>query len=636
MKNYLKLFIQSKKYGNTTIFDNETLCLPSNELFYLCGQNGCGKTTLLNILSGLDEDYLGELSIDGHIINKSNLISYKDNIVTYVPQLPLVIEEYSVLDNIKFAFPNFDKEKALYVLEKVGLKDLALQSASCLSTGEKQRLCLARSFYEDKPILLLDEITSNLDEENKNKITQYLIEYAKTHLVIFSTHEEIKESQNIIKIIDHHIIVPQVKDFVYKPKETRIEKYNFFSEVKYFFKTEKLFCILSALFIFCLQFTFSSFSYFKKYSEENWAYQLENKIADKTYPAILTREEDINPSNAILGKYENPHRVFMMYLPINEERIDNDILGNIYSLCVEITSQDKQELKLLKGRFPENDKEFIVSDICFDNLLKEKQSQLNYDNALSDVTISTIKSSSGSARIVGIYQSRDASMLKEKLDNIPIYEDDKHDMHFYERILLSYQIETAYGYYSRSMTAMLFMPNTYHNRVSASTNRIVASLGIPYRGALVSIVDKKDHISPKATFFEKLYSASKPILISTSVLLLLLLISFFFTNHNRYPIRMLLGEKQKRLQLFPAITILVINLFSYLSATILSLLVCLIHYLVLGSKYDFLFGFFNKEMTLGFLLGLGIVACFSLLLYWLLKYVILNRNNHILKIVKEK
>lgn len=194
----------SKLYENKPVFSNLSFTFESDNLYLLKGKNGAGKSTLLNILSGNDLNYSGKLLLDGIEINKKNNISYTDEYINYFTQDSVVFDDMTCLDNILLPYPNKDKNRATELLNELGLSNCVDQNASNLSYGEKQRLALARGLYNLKPIMLFDEITSNLDLESIKIIMNMIFNLTKDHIIIFITHDEsidyLPSNYNLIKL----------------------------------------------------------------------------------------------------------------------------------------------------------------------------------------------------------------------------------------------------------------------------------------------------------------------------------------------------------------------------------------------------------------------------------------------------
>ncbi|MDL2292779.1 ABC transporter ATP-binding protein [Acholeplasma sp. OttesenSCG-928-E16] len=167
------------------------------EFVAITGESGAGKSTLLNVISGLDGYDEGEMYLNDEPTSHygvSDFEKYRGTFVGFVFQNYNIIDSYTVLQNVMLALEiqNFQKgskrERAIELIEKVGLKNRMHQKASKLSGGEKQRAVIARALAKDCPIIVADEPTGNLDSESGIKIMELLKEISTDKLVIVVTH----------------------------------------------------------------------------------------------------------------------------------------------------------------------------------------------------------------------------------------------------------------------------------------------------------------------------------------------------------------------------------------------------------------------------------------------------------------
>lgn len=174
---------------------NLTFC--EGEFVAITGESGSGKSTLLNIIGGMDTFDDGEMYIDGEPTFRYDAADWEDyrrNKIGYVFQDYSLIGHYSAIDNVMSALLIMDKDKetsreiAKEYLRQVGLDGLETHRASQLSSGQKQRLSIARALAKDTGIIVADEPTGNLDSETGEQIIQLLAELSKTRLVIMVTH----------------------------------------------------------------------------------------------------------------------------------------------------------------------------------------------------------------------------------------------------------------------------------------------------------------------------------------------------------------------------------------------------------------------------------------------------------------
>lgn len=170
----------SKVYGTLHALSEIDLTVNAGDWLSIMGPSGSGKTTMINIIGCMDTPSSGSVILDGHDISRENAKSLtrirRDKIGLIFQQFHL-IGYLTAVENIMVAqyyhsMP--DEKEALEALEKVGLKDRARHLPSQLSGGEQQRVCIARALINSPDILLGDEPTGNLDEENEGIVIETL------------------------------------------------------------------------------------------------------------------------------------------------------------------------------------------------------------------------------------------------------------------------------------------------------------------------------------------------------------------------------------------------------------------------------------------------------------------------------
>ena len=215
----LKNITKTYKTGNQTVeaLRGVSLKFRKNEFVSILGQSGCGKTTLLNIIGGLDRYDEGDLVICGKSTKKfkdSDWDNYRNRRVGFVFQSYNLIPHQSVLSNGELALTlsgvskSERRQRAKAALEQVGLGDQLRKKPNQMSGGQMQRVAIARALVNNPEILLADEPTGALDSETSLQIMALLKEVAKDRLVIMVTHNpELAQqySTRIIKLLDGRV-----------------------------------------------------------------------------------------------------------------------------------------------------------------------------------------------------------------------------------------------------------------------------------------------------------------------------------------------------------------------------------------------------------------------------------------------
>ena len=178
------------------------------------GQSGCGKTTLLNIIGGLDKYTSGDLKINGRStkdFKDRDWDAYRNNSIGFVFQSYNLIPHQTVLSNVELALTLSGvskaerRQRATEALEKVGLKEQIHKKPNQMSGGQMQRVAIARALVNDPDILLADEPTGALDTQTSIQIMDLLKEISKDRLIIMVTHNPelaTQYSTRIIRLLD--------------------------------------------------------------------------------------------------------------------------------------------------------------------------------------------------------------------------------------------------------------------------------------------------------------------------------------------------------------------------------------------------------------------------------------------------
>ena len=189
-----------------------------NEFVAILGHSGCGKTTLLNIIGGLDQYTAGDLIINGKSTKNftdSDWDSYRNHSIGFVFQSYNLIPHQTVLANVELALTlsgvgkSERRARATEALRKVGLGDQLNKKPNQMSGGQMQRVAIARALVNNPDILLADEPTGALDTETSVQIMELLKEISRDKLIIMVTHNPelaLEYASRVIRLRDGLIV----------------------------------------------------------------------------------------------------------------------------------------------------------------------------------------------------------------------------------------------------------------------------------------------------------------------------------------------------------------------------------------------------------------------------------------------
>ena len=239
LKNIVKDYVS----GDTTVqaLKGIDITFRDSEFVSILGQSGCGKTTLLNIIGGLDQYTSGDLIINGRSTTKykdSDWDTYRNHTIGFVFQSYNLIPHQSVLSNVELALTLSGvskaerRKRAVEVLEKVGLGDQIHKKPNQMSGGQMQRVAIARALVNNPDILLADEPTGALDSATSIQIMELLKEISKDRLIIMVTHNpELAEkySSRIVRLLDGKVTDDTMP---YEPTDSRVTENSKAKRVK--------------------------------------------------------------------------------------------------------------------------------------------------------------------------------------------------------------------------------------------------------------------------------------------------------------------------------------------------------------------------------------------------------------------
>ena len=242
VKNLTKVY-KSKKAKICVALNNVSFSLPSKGLVFVVGKSGSGKSTMLNLLGGLDSLTSGEINVFGNQLNEyseSELYSFRSNIVGFVFQDFHLLDDLTVADNVRLSLrlmAEDDDERVEKALESVELLEYKDRYPHELSGGQQQRVAIARALVKNPDVIFADEPTGNLDSNTTEQIIKLIKEISKEKLVVVVSHNlfdayeyadriiELSEGriindlvinekyENAVEVKDNKVIIPMLKRF---------------------------------------------------------------------------------------------------------------------------------------------------------------------------------------------------------------------------------------------------------------------------------------------------------------------------------------------------------------------------------------------------------------------------------------
>ena len=214
VKNLTKVY-KSKKTKSCVALDNVSFSLPSKGLVFVVGKSGSGKSTMLNLLGGLDSLTSGEINVFGNQLNEyseSELYSFRSNIVGFVFQDFHLLDDLTVADNVRLSLKLMaedDDDRVEKALESVELLEYKDRYPRELSGGQQQRVAIARALVKNPDVIFADEPTGNLDSNTTEQIIKLIKEISKEKLVVVVSHnlfDAYEYADRIIELSDGRII----------------------------------------------------------------------------------------------------------------------------------------------------------------------------------------------------------------------------------------------------------------------------------------------------------------------------------------------------------------------------------------------------------------------------------------------
>ena len=378
------------------------LSFDTGEFVAVTGASGSGKSTLLNIIAGMDSYEEGEMLIEGKAtshFSQANWEEYRRRYISFVFQDYQIIESFTVLQNVELALtdisdPKLRRQKAMELIERVGLTEFIKHKGSHLSGGQKQRTVIARALAKDSPVILADEPTGNLDSETSKEIIKLLREVSKDKLLIVVTHsiDEVKDHATRQIIIDDGKVVGDKRlggeETVEKTSETapKAQAGKFKSGIELgsrLFTSKPASSLITVILLFIVVSTaFFAIGFFGKYFNEflhtaDYFVHKEGRVVAIKRDSSPVTDDEVKSAAAKYAAVGSEHPDSLSNYPADQdywyeftalEKVDG--VKNEWCLAVEKMS-DKGTPDI--GRYPEKDGEcFVYAPVAFKDLIELK------------------------------------------------------------------------------------------------------------------------------------------------------------------------------------------------------------------------------------------------------------------------
>ena len=403
-KNVSKIY-KTKKGVETKALNNINLKIGIKGMVFIVGKSGSGKSTMLNLLGGLDNITSGELLINNQNISKfknKQYDAYRNTYIGFIFQEFNILEEYNVYENINLALrlqnKKQTKEEIDNLLKKLGIENLGTRKINELSGGQKQRVAIARALIKNPKIILADEPTGNLDQTSSKQIFDLLKEISKEKLVIIVSHDmesAKKYADRIIEISDGNIINdtnPEIK-IEKENLELQKSKLPFSYSIKMALrglthKPFKLFmtCILTAMALIFMGFTINCLIFDKEIfitntmkNNHKYVYTVdkteyygisEMRNIDLTEKDLKYIEKETNSKlNKSYNLLDNEMPISFTYGSELNQEIPEYYKGNNHIYYFVELEDDRLPGKII-GSLPRNDRELVIHKFLAEYIIK--------------------------------------------------------------------------------------------------------------------------------------------------------------------------------------------------------------------------------------------------------------------------
>ena len=402
--SYIKLVNISKNYQDGEnvylALKNINLEFNKNEFVAILGESGSGKSTLLNLISGISEITKGNIYINDESLktfSNKRLNKFRKNEIGIIFQKYNLIDLYNVYNNIELISNN--QNKIIRLLTSIGLKNKLRNKVSQLSGGETQRVSAIRALINDPSIILCDEPTGALDQENSEKLMDYLVSIKKDKLILFVTHNKelaSKYASRIIELKDGKVIndIGNIyKDSSFTLSDESLNRISLKHKLIYImnliFKKKGRFLISllsSVLVLFFISISLMTINFTNQYIEYSFLSSLNSNVIDlKSYVVIDKERKEIEISNSIINALKKDDRYIVRrnydsylnknVLPNLELKLNNKKINlmNVKLMCMSKFAV----FNLIEGNKINSPNEVIINENLYNYLIKEDNKLIN-------------------------------------------------------------------------------------------------------------------------------------------------------------------------------------------------------------------------------------------------------------------
>lgn len=400
----IELVDVTKQY-DYTVLDHISIRFPDTGLVIISGESGCGKSTLLQMIGGLDQDYQGQILFLQQDIRK--IRHYIKKYIGFIFQNIYLIDDMTVKDNAMLSsyFKKTRKKAKKFLLNKLDLMSIYHEKAAILSGGEKQRTAIMRTFLADNQVILCDEPTGSLDQENSEEVFSLLQDLAQDRLVIVVSHDvdlAEKYGQYLYRLQNGKLKLMKHKKYQLRKTKKLQKKKSFLYLVIRFFrlsiKSNVLLVQVICVVIISILLTLT--------------------LMNASHQQIQKKIEQIIPSTTIVCKKKNNQDISINDIRLFDqdyilyrcmEYSDIELMGlsfenKYHSNKIFYIADYSQNLKndVVKGKMFQNDNEIVLSKNTYDDLCLYFGQQSLINKKINLIFQSSQKSNAFTVTVTGV------------------------------------------------------------------------------------------------------------------------------------------------------------------------------------------------------------------------------------------